>query len=262
MQPDPVFLMTDFGTEDPYVGLMKSVLIEKRPAPSIVDLTHEVAPQNEVNAAFLLEYVLPDLPENSVLLLVVDPKVGTARDIIAVETTGSNLIVAPDTGLVDGLEWKRAHHVENPELSRTSVSSTFHGRDWFAPVGRFLSRGGDLTEVGETVSHNDRERIVPEPELDAGGLSGEIVHVDHFGNLISNISRGRMETFLGENLKGSVSIRIGGRTLEQFVDTYDDATGLTALFGSFDCLEVAVPSGAASNTLNASIGSTITLRAK
>jgi S-adenosylmethionine hydrolase len=260
MPPDPVFLMTDFGTDDPYVGLMKAVLVENRPAPPIVDLTHEVAPQNEINAAFLLEYVISDLPEGSVLLLVVDPEVGTSRDIIAVETTGQRVVVAPDTGLINGLEWNRAHYVENPELSRETVSSTFHGRDWFAPVGRFLSRGGDLSEVGGTAPSDNRERLVPEPERNEDSLRGEIVHVDHFGNLISNVSSDCLETFFGDSYYESITIEIGGCSVDEFVDTYENETGLTGLIGSYDRVEVALPRGSASDRLSTGIGATMTIR--
>ncbi len=257
MEPHPVFLLTDFGTEDPYVGLMKSVLVEGPPVSPVVDLTHEVAPYDEVNAAFLLEYVLPDLPPNAIVLLVVDPEVGTERNIIAVETSKSRVVLAPDTGPVNGIEWNRAFHVENNDLSRTTISSTFHGRDWFAPVGRFLSQGGDLSAVGPPASKNGRKRIVPEPTVESDQLLGEIVHVDHFGNLISNVTRESLETVIEDPFKQDVKMIIGDTCVNTLADTYENSDGPTGVFGSFNRLEVAIPRGSAAARLDAGMGSTL-----
>lgn len=257
--PRPVFLMTDFGKSDPYVGLMKAVLLEGVPAPGIVDLTHEIPPQDEANAAFLLEYVVPDLPAGSVLLLVVDPEVGTDRDIVAVETEESVIVVAPETGLTEGLSRRRARRVTNEELARSNVSSTFHGRDWFAPVGRYLSHGGSFEDLGPVVRESPRPRPVPEPRVDEDRIEGTVVHVDHFGNLVTNIPVGVLEDQWSD-WPGDTDVQIAGRTLGETVSTYAEAEGPTALVGSFEHLEVAIPGGSAADRLDAGTGIDVTVR--
>lgn len=258
-RPRPVFLMTDFGESDPYVGLMKAVLLEGTPAPAVVDLTHEIPPQDEANAAFLLEYVVSDLPAGSILLLVVDPEVGTDRDIVAVETEESVVVVAPDTGLTEGLSRRRARRVTNEELARTNVSSTFHGRDWFAPVGRYLSHGGSFEDLGPVSRESPRPRPVPEPTVGENRIEGTVVHVDHFGNLVTNIPAEDLENQWSD-WPGETEVQLAGRTLGEAVSTYAEAKGPTALVGSFERLEVAVSGGSAADRFDAGTGTDVAVR--
>lgn len=240
---------------------MKAAILKDRPTPALVDLSHEVEPQNEVNAAFLLEYVIDDLPEDSVLLLVVDPKVGTEREIIAVETSHGPIVLAPDRGLVNGLDWKRARYVTNDEIAQSNISETFHGRDWFAPAGGYLSRGGNFEELGPVVEEEPGASIVPQPEFGHGKLSGKVLHVDHFGNLITNL---KPETIRADfpDWQNNLEIRLNGETITGYVDTYDEGSGPVALIGSFNRLEVAVPDGSAAEKLNASPGMDLILTAR
>ncbi|MFB6346528.1 MAG: S-adenosyl-l-methionine hydroxide adenosyltransferase family protein [bacterium] len=260
-EPVPVCLLTDFGTDDPYVGIMKSIIQSSAPYPPTIDLTHEVPPQDERTAAFLLEYALPSTPTNAVVLVVVDPGVGTGRDIIAVETASGRTVVAPDTGLADGLDWDRARRVTNEDLARERISSTFHGRDWFAPVGRFLSLGGNLERLGPQKDGPASDGLIPDPDNSAEEFSGEIVHVDRFGNLITNIKSERLRKEFGETLteNSRLFIRVAERRIEGIASTYGDADSLTGIIGSYDRLEVAMPGGSARDELGIGRGEPVTV---
>lgn len=257
----PVCLLTDFGTRDPYVGVMKSVLQKNKPYPPVIDLTHEVPPQDERTASFLLQYVLPDCPDEAVVLLVVDPGVGTDRDIIAVETDHRRTVVAPDTGMVDGLNWSRARLVTNEAIARETISSTFHGRDWFAPAGRHLSLGKPFEELGPVKDSPDTGGLVPDARVEGDEIHGEVVHVDRFGNLITNVK----PTFLHQALNLSpdqldrVRISVGNREIRGIANTYGETDGLTGVVGSFERVEIALPGGSARNELDVNRGMPVTL---
>lgn len=252
----PVCLLTDFGTRDPYVGLMKSVIQSNSPFPPVIDLTHEVPPQDESAAAFLLEYCYPDLPDEAVVLLVVDPMVGTERNIVAVQTSEGRTIVAPDRGLVDGLSINRAVVVEDPPGRTDTTSSTFHGRDIFAPVARHLSLGGELVKLGTEIDYGGGEPLVPEPEIENGLISGRIVYIDHFGNLVTNIK----ENVLTE--PDTINIQVGDETIRTFEDTYGKNEGLVGLISSFERLEIALPGGSAQKKLGVSTGDEVVVEIK
>lgn len=257
--PDPVFLLTDFGTRDPYVGLVKARLLKAPPRPDVVDLTHEVPPGDETAGAFLAEYVLPDLPDGSVLLLVVDPKVGTRRDILAVELDRGRRAVAPDTGLLEGLDWRRAAHLENPDLMRDTGVSTFHGRDRFAPAARHLSLGGALDELGPILDRAPAGSPVPDPVSDDGARLGRVVYVDRFGNLVTNLTPGDLPEphppHAGANR--SVTFRLGEHTVRGVRKTYGEGEEPIALVGSFERIEIAVPGGSARRRLSARVGDAV-----
>ncbi len=248
--PDPVFLLTDFGVQDPYVGLMKAVLMREEPRPRVIDLTHDVTPQDETEAAFLLEYVVRDLPESSVLLLVVDPEVGTERSIAAIRLEDGPLVVAPDRGLVDHLPWQAARLVENEALFRETGVSTFHGRDRFAPVGRFLALGGDLRTLGPE-HPGPGTGLLPTPEEVDGELRGEVVYVDRFGNLVTNLP--------SERLASSSRVLVEGEELP-VVSAYGEGEGAVALVGSYRRLEVAWVGGSARERLELGKGATVVVQ--
>lgn len=254
--PEPIFLVTDFGTTDPYVGLMKSVIYQQKPYPPITDLTHHIPPQNEQIAAFLLEYCLNDLPTGSIVLVVVDPGVGTDRNILVLETTRSIKVVCPDTGIADGLSWNKVVRLDT-EFHPNRASDTFHGKDFFAPAGRALSHGTPLTELGPEVERTSSESPVPTPEKDKNSVQGEVIYSDHFGNLITNI-RSRD---LPPGVKNLDNLRVYGEDfeIEKLSETYADGNGLTALIGSFDRVELAIPGGSADNSLKDGIGLSVTV---
>lgn len=249
--PAPVFLLTDFGTQDPYVGLMKAVLVREPPRPDVIDLTHEVPPQDEVAASFLLEYVLPDLPSGAVLLLVVDPGVGTERGILAVALDRGRRVLAPDTGMLEGLSWERAVRFENREWMRDTGVSTFHGRDRFAPAGRHLSLGGELSDLGPELDRAPRGSPVPEPVSEGDRLVGRVVYADRFGNLITNITPDHLPhpDVPHAEANRSVVLTVDGHTVRGIRKTYGDHEGPIGLVGSFERVEIAVPGGSARRRL-------------
>ena len=237
-----VTLTTDFGLRDPYVAAMKGVLYSECPSVEVVDLTHDIAPQDILEAALFLAGAVPYFPPGSVHVVVVDPGVGTGRRPVVV-LAGKQLFVCPDNGLLT--LFTREHPVEearvisNPAFLRHPVSPTFHGRDVFAPTAARLACGAALEKVGEPAG--DLVQLdVPRPERQGEHrICGAIIHVDRFGNLITNIPQGLLP---GEK---EVSVRIGAHCLAGLCTTYADvATGRPlALIGSSGYLEIAVREG-------------------
>jgi S-adenosylmethionine hydrolase len=253
---DPlVTLTTDFGTASPYVAAMKGVLLAVNPAVRLVDLSHDIPPQNVRHAAFFLASALPYFPADTLHVVVVDPGVGSERVILYVETAGQRLLV-PDNGCWTLLEEpRRVLRVAEPRFWRSTVSSTFHGRDIFAPVAAHLARGVNPEQLGPAVSEWVRLEMRP-PVPGMNSLTGEIVFIDHFGNLITNIPAARLQT---PNV-----LTVGRHTFRRrfrWVRTYAEAEPgtLVALASSTDLLEVAVVQGNAAHRLQATIGTPVTV---
>jgi S-adenosylmethionine hydrolase len=249
-----VTLTTDFGLRDPYVAVMKGVILGLAPQTRLVDITHGIESHDIVGAALVLEAAVPFFPDGTVHLAVVDPGVGTARRelVVATETAA---FVAPDNGLLtpvfahDG--W-RAFELSAPDLRLPRVSRTFHGRDVFAPAAAHLALGVAPERFGPPV--DDPVRLSwPEVREVGGTVAGAVLHVDRFGNLITSIAGDAVE-----QLGGEVSILIAGRRLP-LVGTYADlprgAAG--ALIGSSNRLEVAVREGSAAAVLKARRGTPV-----
>jgi S-adenosylmethionine hydrolase len=190
--PRPVItLTTDFGQQDSYVGTMKGVMLSICPDATLVDITHEVRPQAVRQAAYLLSTAVPYFAPGTVHLVVVDPGVGSERRAIAVKSSRA-IYVAPDNGVLDMAlaqdPARRAVSIANPDVRLPSVSATFHGRDIFAPAAAHLACGTDPLQMGEPIPLTS---LVSQPSLQVqrradGSLSGQILHMDHFGNLITN----------------------------------------------------------------------------
>lgn len=258
-----ITLLTDFGQQDTYVGQMKGVIAGINPAARIVDLTHAIPPQQVGQGAMALAGACDAFPAGTIHVAVVDPGVGTTRRAIAAEI-GPYRFVCPDNGLLTLVH--RRHSIGRvAELNvarwwRPPVSSTFHGRDVFAPVAAAWSLGHDLAVLGTLTEIPLVELPFSSPRavegLREGSLSGEVISVDHFGNLITNISRES-----APNLETGVSVVIAGRTIPGIEQCYGarPATDLVALFGSNDWLEVAVVNGNAARTLNVHVGEPVSL---
>lgn len=204
-----ITLLTDFGTEDEYVGLMKGVILSINPSAAIVDITHRIAPQNIAQAAFSLHASYRYFPDRSVHLVVVDPGVGTRRDLLVLKVR-KHLFVAPDNGVLTLLLSETGImtmvRVTNSEFFLKPVSRTFHGRDIIAPVGAHLSKGIDLRKIGEEINPTDAVRLdeLQARTLENGGIIGKIVAIDHFGNLISNIESQKLAAVdVGGQKRGS-----------------------------------------------------------
>ena len=187
-----ITLLTDFGCRDEYVGLMKGVILSINPTVTIVDITHAIDSQDIRQAAYAVHSAYRYFPAGSVHLIVVDPGVGTGRYLLALEMK-KQFFVAPDNGVLtllfgeDGIT--RLVRLSNADYFWETVSRTFHGRDIIAPVGAHISQGTDLYQLGDAISPAEAVRLKDiEPQrADTGEITGTIVSVDHFGNLISNI---------------------------------------------------------------------------
>jgi S-adenosylmethionine hydrolase len=246
-----IALLSDFGWDDGYVGAMKGAILAVCPQARLVDLTHAIPPGDVGAASRALARACETFPPLTVFLSVVDPGVGSARRALAAEIVG-RLHVAPDNGLLEGVlepaRRVRAVSLERSEHWRTQhPSPVFHGRDVFAPVAGFLAAGGALEALGPEVEAASLVRLaLPRPSLVAGAWHGEVVAVDHFGNLATNLpappgARGRVE--------------VAGCALELQAHYAQVAVGeLLALVGSDGRIEIACNRGRASDRLRAAPG--------
>ncbi len=253
-------LTTDFGSEGPYVAAMKGVILGLAPGTQLVDVSHAIAPQNIAEGSFVLAGIVDFFPSGTVHLAVIDPGVGTDRRLIAAEV-GGHYFVLPDNGLIGGVLRGRdpsgIWEIGNPALRRPVVSPTFHGRDILAPAAAHLARGGDPAKLGPSLTNV----VLPsslEPAEDAAGIVGEVVFLDSFGNLITNIPRDR----LGSSENSGWSVEILGRSIDGLVRTYGERPpgSLVGLIGSSDRVEVAVVNGDAARSLQAGRGTPVRLR--
>lgn len=252
--PRVVTLLTDFGLSDAFVGIMKGVLLREAPGLAIIDVSHGIPAQDTAAGAFVLAQSFGWFPEGSVHVCVVDPGVGSARAALVAEARG-HTFVAPDNGVLTAvLETDPAAQVRRVDLARLGLSPksrTFHGRDVFAPLSAWLASGRrSFAELGEL--------CVPErcpfaqPVHDARGASGQVLFVDHFGNLISNLPSSALASH------ASLSVEVGGRVL-RVVGTYSEAEPgeCVALVSSFDTLEIAERNGNAARALGLERGAPI-----
>ena len=255
-----ITLTTDFGIKDGNVGVMKGVIWGISPEVQIADLSHLISPQNISEAALILSRSAPYFPEGTIHVVVVDPGVGTARHKMAAKI-GTQYYVGPDNGTIslllekaEQLRWESEFvMLTNPQYWLPEVSFVFHGRDIFAPVAAHLSIGVSLAALGTPLENPVRLQL-PKPEKNQNGWRGEIIHIDHFGNISSNI---RVET-LGDWLenKENISVLIAGVKVKGLVHTFGERpTGeLIALIGSTGNLILSVVNGSASERLNTQLG--------
>lgn len=267
MMPKIVSFISDFGLSDAYVGTVKAVMLSILAGLTVVDVTHDVAPQRIDEAVFLARQAWPYFPSGTVHLIVVDPGVGTSRRA-AVLQTPRGYVVGPDNGVLSAALPERLIHrdvadqsgelpavyqatvpsgyvmrsIENTEIVGASPSTTFHGRDVFGPAAARLAAGFPFDAIGPR--HNDLFVLpVPRARMVDGRPSGVVIHTDHFGNLVTSIYQGDVPA-------EATAVEI----LDQrapLVRTYGDREGLVALIGSSGYLEVAIAGGNASEALGA-----------
>jgi S-adenosylmethionine hydrolase len=261
MARPPIALLTDFGTRDHYVGVMKGVMLGINPDAVLVDLTHDLPPHDIAAAASELAAVYRYFPAGTIFLVVIDPGVGSARRGIAAEA-GDWRFVAPDNGVLSGVfrqvPPRRVVELGERRYARPTVSRTFEGRDRFAPAAAWLSKGVQVTALGRPVSdviHLD----LRSPRVEDGRLVGEVSRVDRFGNLITNLDRHSCERLTEGH--GGIRLTIGGRTIDRIVSTYSDIgpDEVAALFGSTDHLEVAMRARRADDQLGVHVGAEVEL---
>lgn len=264
LRPAPVVtLLTDFGLVDPFVGMMKGVMLEINPGLQIVDLCHRVEPQNVRQAAFMLMTACGYFPQGTIHVAVVDPGVGTPRNILACRTD-RYYFLAPDNGLLGPvLEREPARQcvaVTSPDHFRQPVSLTFHGRDIFAPVAAHLSRGLALEELGPPTTPTAPLHFPKPRRVDEHCVVGEVLYSDRFGNLVTNLQEGDIEGVAGE--PGAVRITVGGTTIQGLSPAYavEHSGILLALIGSTGFLEVAVNLGSAQEFLGVEVGAPVEVR--
>jgi S-adenosylmethionine hydrolase len=247
--PAVLALLTDFGTHGAYVAAMKGVILGICPAVALVDITHEIGPQGVLEAALTLDACYRWFPPETVFAIVVDPGVGTARRVVAVEAEPYRF-VAPDNGLLTGVlrsnSSVRAVELTARRFWRDPVSATFEGRDRLGPVAAWLCRGTPLELLGPAVENLQR---VPWPDSSVadGRLSGVLVCADHFGNVLSSIDGAALQAYCGRGA-GAVRVVVEGVSGSlPLVKTYGDLDRgqLGALVGSAGWLELCVRDGSA-----------------
>jgi S-adenosyl-L-methionine hydrolase (adenosine-forming) len=242
-------LLTDFGTRDHYVAAMKAVALGICPDLTLVDISHDIPPHDVMAGALELAAVHRYFPAGTIFLVVVDPGVGSTRRGIAAEA-GDHRFVAPDNGVLtlvlDAQPPRRLVELSERKYARPTVSRTFEGRDRFAPAAAWLAKGLDLAALGRSAGVVHRLDL-PQVRVESAQITGEVVRVDRFGNLITNIDRGTYEALARE----AVEIRAGAHRVTQMVSTYADAApgGICALFGSSDHLEIAANGASAAEQL-------------
>jgi S-adenosyl-L-methionine hydrolase (adenosine-forming) len=243
------------------VGTMKGVITGICPDASLVDITHDVVAHDLMGAAFQLAASYRYFPSGTIFLTVVDPGVGSARRGIAAETQDYRFI-APDNGVLTAVlretPPKKVVELTERRYARPTVSRTFEGRDRFAPAAAWLAKGIQLTALGRPVT--DYQRLdLPLAEVADDGIHGAVVHVDRFGNLVTNIER---RTFEHLARSGSLQVTVAGQPVGRIVGTYADIQPgeVCALFGSTDHLELAANSGSAGDALGVARGAAVEVR--
>ncbi|HEY9762462.1 MAG TPA: SAM-dependent chlorinase/fluorinase [Trichocoleus sp.] len=256
--PPLITLLTDFGTQDAYVGIMKGVIVRICPDAQIIDLTHEISPQDLLAARFNLLNAYRYFPSGTLHVAVVDPGVGSARRGIAIQTA-SAFLIGPDNGIFSGVI-QRDPPVTAVALTKSaywrtpSISTTFHGRDVFAPVAAHLAKGVPIQDLGDAVLPQSLTRLdIPDVIREENRVRGSVQYCDRFGNLITNLAPEDLPSALWQ-------VQIGEYTLPS-AQTYGDvpAGHPLALIGSHGWLEIAVNGGSAQQTLQASVGTDLSV---
>jgi len=272
-----ITITTDFGLKDAYVASMKGVILGINPEASLVDVCHSIEPQNILQAAFVLSTAYRHFPKKTIHLVVVDPDVGSNRRAIILRTSAASF-VAPDNGVLSYIvqqsliepvvkkgkisvkgkikpgEDLEVVHITNPRFWKSPVSPTFQGRDIFAPVAAALSLGFPPIEFGEPLASLEVLPIPYPGRRPDGSLMGHIIHIDSFGNLITDI--------ISQDLPATEevdTIETGSRLVSGLVRTYSEGNGLIALIGSSGHLELSLRGGSAASLLGAKIGDDVRL---
>ena len=246
-----ITLLTDFGLKDPYTGMMKGVILSVNPDARIIDISHQVKAGSITRAADIIREACPYFPEGTVHMAVVDPGVGSKRRAIIL-LAQSHLFVGPDNGIfwpiINLHQDIEIIHITETKYFLPDVSKTFHGRDIFAPVAAHLSKGVDPLEMGPLISDPVKLQLTA-PHRKGGILYGQVVNVDHFGNLITNIHRKEIEGFTGGK---TPVIRLEDLLMEGMRGVYAECGKgeLLSLLGSSGYLEISVNQGRAADMLN------------
>lgn len=258
-----ITLLSDFGLKDPYVVEMKAVILTINPEARIIDINHSIEKFNIKMGAFMLASATRYFPKGTIHVAVVDPSVGTKRRDLLVETHRA-FYIGPDNGILmlaaqrEGI--RHVYRITNSKFMLPDVSFTFHGRDVFAPAAAHLAKGTEPTNFGQET----KKYLVPEfakPDVKMTALYAEVLHIDDFGNIITNVSKEDLEK-TGIRKNSRLQVKIGRKAIRtKFCSAYGEAPEKTplVLLGSHNFLEVAVNQGNAAKKFNARIGDTITV---
>lgn len=259
-----IALLTDFGTHDAYVGTMKGVMLEIAPTARLVDLTHDLPPQDLRAAAYSLWTSHTYFPSQTIFCCVVDPGVGSTRRSIGVRVHARHsktyFFIAPDNGLLTPtLRQSRieaVHVLDDPRWHLDEVTTTFHGRDIFAPAAAHLAAGQPLAALGSPADPRTLVRIDwPQPQRTDDGWSASIIHIDHFGNLVTNLPSGHLD-----GPAAHWQVRLGDVVIPAIARTFSDAApnAPVAYIGSSGLLELAIRNGNARQAWSAKAGQRVT----
>src|SRR5262245_45711071 len=259
-----VALLTDFGHRDPFVGMMKGVMLGINPDLQLVDISHEITPQHIRQAAIALAVTFQCFPPQTIFLVVVDPGVGGERRPILVETA-EHLFVGPDNGvlslMLEQAEVRRVIHATQARYFRQPISHTFHGRDVFAPLAAWLSRGVEAQEMGPAIDDYQR-LLLPRPHVQTSeGLEGEVVYQDRFGNLITNISEAWVRELWGPPPWRGLQARVEAAIINGLDSHYAQRSRgeLGLVVNSWGLFEIFANGGNAAQVTGASEGSPVNM---
>jgi len=262
--PAPIAILTDFGYRDHYVGVLKGVIDTIAPEARVIDISHGIPPQSVVAGAMALQQSWRFFPKQTVFLVIVDPGVGSARKPLAIETRAGARFVGPDNGVMSlaGNDAGILQIVElrEPKYRLKEVSSTFHGRDVFAPAAAWLSTGVRLSALGPATDKM-KHLSIPLATRRDDTISGEVIYLDGFGNMVTNIPRAMLDELAGSFRASRLLVRIEtGATMEIFQAYADAPTGVPlALLGSFELLEIAIRDGSAASFFGSGEGAPVTV---
>ncbi len=252
-----IALLTDFGTRDYFVGAVKGAILSINETAKIVDITHEIPPQNISSASFTLRACYRNFPKKTIFVAVVDPGVGSNRRAILVETD-DYYFIAPDNGLLGFIFDKdadfRVFELTHKRFFAAKVSQTFHGRDVFATVAAHLSKGVQPDDFGEEIKDFIHRKTAKPQAISQTEIEAEIIHIDHFGNVITNLEQ--------TDLPETFTLTIGGKSIDKTQNFFAEAeqSEMFMILGSAGFLEIVAFQDSAGNLLNAKIGQTILIR--
>ncbi|MYI74064.1 MAG: SAM-dependent chlorinase/fluorinase [Acidobacteria bacterium] len=256
-----VALLSDFGFRDHYVGAMKGVVLNICPEATLVDISHEIPAHDVLTAALELAAAYRYFPTGSVFLVVVDPGVGSDRRGVAADA-GDYRFVAPDNGVLTAVLGeqppRRVVELTERRYARPTVSRTFEGRDRFAPAAAWIAKGVQLSALGRPL-RDYRVLDIPAPDLADDRVVGQVLRIDRFGNVVSNIDRKAFESVAQ---RGSIQIEVGPHVIGRLVETYTEIgeDEVCALFGGTEHLEFAASSSSAVDRLGVERGAAVVVR--
>lgn len=253
-----ITLTTDFGLDDPFVGIMKGVILTIAPEADLIDITHQIGPQNITHAAHVLQSAYNYFPEKTIHLVVVDPGVGGQRRSLVAEYK-NHVFVAPDNGVLTPVIKTGVciRELTRPRYFLKPVSSTFHGRDVFAPVAAWVARGTKLSDLGRKIT-DPQVLALPQPTFKENILTGQIIYKDRFGNLTSNISVEWLDRCFGNTR--NLEVKLGKKKTGMASSYSQMGKGeYGAIINSWNNLEIFCRENNAAKKLRCTIGATVTV---